>query len=113
MLIPNLPGSSRVWVFAASRLLTDSEIHDISFLFYEKHGFWAFKVLSFLNLYRNFFYFFLILLWSIICPTDPWFQLIGSIFVVVFFEFCLFLTYLIQNYKKRNPFFVSDEVTAQ
>lgn len=32
MLIPNLPGSSRVWVFAANRLLTESEIHDISFL---------------------------------------------------------------------------------
>ncbi len=32
MLIANLPGSSRVWVFAANRLLTESEIHDISFL---------------------------------------------------------------------------------
>lgn len=32
MLIPSLPGSSRVWVFAANRLLSESEIHDISFL---------------------------------------------------------------------------------
>ena len=71
-----------------------------SFIFYDEQGFLTLKLLSFFNLYRNFFYYFLILLWSILCPTDLWSQIVGSIFFLLFFEFCLFLTYLIQNYQK-------------
>jgi hypothetical protein len=32
MLIPNLPGHSRVWIFASNKLLSEAEIQDVSML---------------------------------------------------------------------------------